>query len=98
VIDDPLKPDDVLSETKRTAANQWFTNTLLQRLDDKRTGSIVVLMQRVHVDDLTGFLLAEDQEILAAISAASTGARASLFGQIRSPGCQFESGAERRRR
>src|SRR5690348_12679660 len=43
IIDDPLKPDDALSETKRTGANQWFTNTLLSRLDDKRTGAIVVV-------------------------------------------------------
>ena len=62
VIDDPLKPDDALSETKRSAANQWFTNTLLSRLDDKRTGAIVVVMQRVHIDDLTGFLLSQSDE------------------------------------
>jgi hypothetical protein len=62
VIDDPLKPDDAFSETKRSAANQWFTNTLLSRLDDKRTGAIVVVMQRVHVDDLTGFLLDQSDE------------------------------------
>jgi predicted phage terminase large subunit-like protein len=62
VIDDPLKPDDALSETKRSAANQWFTNTLLSRLDDKRTGAIVVVMQRVHMDDLTGFLLSQSDE------------------------------------
>jgi hypothetical protein len=62
VIDDPLKPDDALSETKRSAANQWFTNTLLSCLDDKRTGAIVVVMQRVHVDDLTGFLLGQSGE------------------------------------
>lgn len=62
VIDDPLKPDDAMSEAKRTAANQWFTNTLLSRLDDKRTGAIVVVMQRVHVDDLTGFLLDQSDE------------------------------------
>ncbi len=59
VIDDPLKPDDAMSETKRSAANQWFANTLLSRLDDKRTGAIVVVMQRVHMDDLTGFLLSQ---------------------------------------
>lgn len=47
VIDDPLKPDDAYSETK---------NTLLSRLDDKRTGAIVIVMQRVHMDDLTGFV------------------------------------------
>jgi hypothetical protein len=62
VIDDPLKPDDALSETKRSAANQWFANTLLSRLDDKRTGAIVIVMQRVHMDDLTGFLLSQSSE------------------------------------
>jgi predicted phage terminase large subunit-like protein len=62
IIDDPLKPDDAYSESKRTAANQWFTNTLLSRLDDKRTGAIIVVMQRVHVDDLTGFLLDQSDE------------------------------------
>jgi hypothetical protein len=62
IIDDPLKPDDALSEAKRSAANQWFTNTLLSRLDDKRTGAIVVAMQRVHIDDLTGFLLAQSDD------------------------------------
>jgi hypothetical protein len=62
IIDDPLKPDDAMSETKRSTANQWFTNTLLSRLDDKGTGSIVVVMQRLHMGDLTGFLLSESQE------------------------------------
>ncbi|HEX3494503.1 MAG TPA: phage terminase large subunit, partial [Methylocella sp.] len=36
--------------------------TLLSRLDDKRTGAIVVVMQRVHIDDLTGFLLDQSDE------------------------------------
>ena len=62
VVDDPLKPDDALSEAKRSAANQWFANTLLSRLDDKRTGAIVIVMQRVHMDDLTGFLLSQSDE------------------------------------
>lgn len=62
IIDDPLKPDDALSETKRNSGNQWFNNTLLSRLDDKRTGAIVVVMQRVHMDDLTGFLLEQSDE------------------------------------
>jgi hypothetical protein len=58
VIDDPLKPDDAHSETKRNAAKEWFKKTLLSRLDDKRTGAIVIVMQRVHMDDLAGFVLA----------------------------------------
>ncbi len=57
VIDDPLKPEDALSEARRSAANEWFRTTLMSRLDDKRTGAIVIVMQRVHVDDLSGFVL-----------------------------------------
>jgi predicted phage terminase large subunit-like protein len=62
IVDDPLKPDDAFSEARRSGANQWFTNTLLSRLDDKRTGAIVVVMQRVHMDDMTGFLTAQSDE------------------------------------
>jgi predicted phage terminase large subunit-like protein len=69
VIDDPLKPDDAMSEVKRSTANQWFSNTLLSRLDDKRTGAIVVVMQRVHIDDLTGFLLEQSDWDVLSLSA-----------------------------
>jgi predicted phage terminase large subunit-like protein len=62
IIDDPLKPIDALSETKRSAANEWFRNTLMSRLDDKRTGAIVIVMQRLHMDDLTGFVLGQSDE------------------------------------
>ena len=67
IIDDPLKPDDAYSEVKRTAANEWFTNTLMSRLDDKRTGAILIVMQRVHMDDLTGFVqsLSDDWTVLS---------------------------------
>jgi predicted phage terminase large subunit-like protein len=62
IIDDPLKPDDAYSEAKRNAANEWFNNTLLSRLDDKRTGTIILVMQRVHMDDLTGFVTGQSDE------------------------------------
>jgi predicted phage terminase large subunit-like protein len=62
IIDDPLKPLDARSETKRGAVNDWFLNTVLSRPDDKRTGAIVIVMQRVHPDDLTGFLLHRSNE------------------------------------
>jgi predicted phage terminase large subunit-like protein len=62
IIDDPLKPIDALSESKRSAVNQWYANTLLSRLDDKRTGAIIIVMQRVHIDDLTGYVLAHPDE------------------------------------
>jgi predicted phage terminase large subunit-like protein len=52
-----LKPQDAYSELARESTNQWYANTLLSRLDDKVNDAIVVVMQRLHVDDLVGRLL-----------------------------------------
>ncbi len=57
IIDDPLKPQDAHSELARESLKQWYSNTLLSRLDHKGEGSIVVVMQRLHPDDLVGHLL-----------------------------------------
>lgn len=56
IIDDPQKPADAQSEPLRNRVNQWVSNTLMSRLDNKQTGAIVVVMQRVHMDDLSGYL------------------------------------------
>jgi hypothetical protein len=52
-----LKPDEALSETERQRVNDWYDHTLLTRLNDKRNGRIIVIMQRLHEDDLVGHLL-----------------------------------------
>lgn len=59
IVDDAIKPEDVHSEPKREAVNHWFGGTLLSRLNNKEKGQILVLMQRLHQDDLTGYLLRE---------------------------------------
>jgi predicted phage terminase large subunit-like protein len=59
IIDDPMKADDALSHDKRRAVLGWFRQTLLSRLNDKRTGGIVLVMQRLHMDDLAGHLIRE---------------------------------------
>jgi predicted phage terminase large subunit-like protein len=65
IIDDPLKPEEALSQTQRRAANDWFDHTLYSRLNDKRNGSIVLIMHRLHEHDLVGHVLAqEDWEIV----------------------------------
>ena len=56
IIDDPIKPSDANSK-KLENCNRWFTENIYQRLNNKSTGSIIVVMQRVHENDLTGFLL-----------------------------------------
>jgi predicted phage terminase large subunit-like protein len=60
LIDDPLKPDEALSEAQRKTANDWFSHTLYSRLNDKRCGTIVIIMQRLHEDDLVGHVLAQE--------------------------------------
>jgi hypothetical protein len=57
IIDDPLKPDEALSETQRKNTNDWFDHTVVSRLNDKRTGCIIVVMQRLHEDDVVGYVL-----------------------------------------
>ena len=55
LIDDPLKPTDAMSRSRRAAANEWFDSTLYSRLNDKAKGAIVIVMQRLHEDDLAGY-------------------------------------------
>ena len=60
IIDDPMKPQEAYSELARESVKQWYANTLLTRLDNKSEGAIVVVMQRLHVDDLVGHLLEQE--------------------------------------
>ena len=57
IIDDPLKPDEALSDVQRRNVNDWYDHTLISRLNDKRTGCIILIMQRLHEDDLVGHVL-----------------------------------------
>jgi predicted phage terminase large subunit-like protein len=57
IIDDPIKAADAQSDALRNHVNDWFSSTLISRLDNKKTGIIIVVMQRVHLNDLTGYLL-----------------------------------------
>ncbi len=45
------------SEVKRENVHHWYRNTLLTRLDDKANGVIIVVMQRLHEQDLAGMLM-----------------------------------------
>ncbi len=56
IIDDPLKLGDVHSEAIRSRSIEWYRSTLVTRPDDKKAARIVLVMQRVHQDDLVGHL------------------------------------------
>ena len=56
IIDDPLKPDDAMSEVARNNANHWIMHTAMSRLNDKKAGAVIIIMQRLHEDDLVGYV------------------------------------------
>ncbi|WP_054000524.1 phage terminase large subunit [Ahrensia marina] len=56
IVDDPIKAAEIQSTAERNRANEWFQSTLFTRLDDKQKGSIILAMQRLHEDDVTGYL------------------------------------------
>jgi len=61
IIDDPLKPEEALSQAQRQAANEWYDHTLYSRLNDKLSGAIVLIMHRLHEDDLAGHVMAQEE-------------------------------------
>lgn len=57
IIDDPHKADDIYSSELRGRPHRWFLDTAITRLDDKASGAIVLVMQRLHPDDMAGRLI-----------------------------------------
>lgn len=57
IIDDPHSPQQVLSKKYRDRTIDWYRNTFSSRLNDRKNGAIIVVMQRLHRDDLTGYLM-----------------------------------------
>jgi hypothetical protein len=60
IIDDPLKPEEALSAAQRHACNEWYDHTLYSRVNDKQRGAIIIVMQRLHEDDLVGHVLEQE--------------------------------------
>lgn len=57
IVDDPLSPLQASSDHHREQALRWFDQTFSTRLNNKKHGRIVVVMQRLHGEDLSGHLL-----------------------------------------
>ena len=56
IIDDPLKPEDAMSDTVRERINTRFETTIRNRTNSRKT-PIIIIMQRLHEHDLCGYLL-----------------------------------------
>ena len=57
ITDDPHNPSDVYSKNRLASTTNSFKHNIFSRLNDQKTSSMIVVMQRLHVDDLTGNLL-----------------------------------------
>lgn len=56
-VDDPLDAADAPSKTARDGVTFWWNQALANRLSDLQTDTRIVIMQRLHEDDLSGHLL-----------------------------------------
>jgi predicted phage terminase large subunit-like protein len=61
IIDDLMQPSDAASASAREKVIRYYSKTLFSRLNDKVRGRIIVVMQRMHEEDLTGYLLASGE-------------------------------------
>lgn len=57
IIDDPHNPTQINSKKFRDKAINWFEQTFVTRLNNKNTGAIVLVMQRLHQEDLSAHLI-----------------------------------------
>ena len=60
ILDDPHNPKKAESDAERQQALDFFQMTLPSRLNDKKNGVIIVIMQRLHEEDISGHILAND--------------------------------------
>jgi predicted phage terminase large subunit-like protein len=60
-IDDPLDAQDTYSKAARDAVNDWYASAFANRLRDLVTGKRCLIAQRLHPEDLPGYVLATER-------------------------------------
>lgn len=97
IVDDPHNPAQAVSEVQRKTALNWFDQSFSTRLNSKKNGVIVVVMQRLHDNDLTGHLKEKGQYehlCLPAICKKKTIIQVGSYKKIRKEGELLHSGRE----
>lgn len=69
ILDDPMNPDEALSDIKRINGNDWVDQAIYSRLNDPAEDKIVVIMQRLHDADTTGHLLKKEGWVILKLPA-----------------------------
>lgn len=63
IVDDPISAQDANSEAAIASSIEWFKGTISTRFNNPQEDACVVVHQRLHEQDLTGFLLREQQGV-----------------------------------
>ncbi len=63
ILDDPLSADQALSDVERPKTNNWIVTTFRNRANDPATSATILVSQRLHQLDPTGFLLEEERGV-----------------------------------
>ncbi|RYE37823.1 MAG: terminase, partial [Hyphomicrobiales bacterium] len=71
ILDDLIKPQEADSETIRANVNAWYQSTLTSRLNDKRKGAIICVMQRLHEYDVAGLMIESGRYDVLSLPAVS---------------------------
>lgn len=83
ILDDPMKPEDGLSEVGRKSVLDWLRDTLVSRSNSKRDQRLLVIMQRLHEEDVAGYLMGQggwESLVLPAIAAEAEEHRFRVAG------------------
>src|SRR5450432_1841782 len=67
IIDDPIKPEDCESPILRDKINKRFDSTIRSRVNSRNT-PIIIIMQRLHPEDLCGYLLKSEPDVWTVLS------------------------------
>jgi hypothetical protein len=62
VADDPNNAKDGESQTKRLSTNAWWSQVWSTRLNDPKNDVRILVQQRIHQDEVSGFIMANDDD------------------------------------
>jgi hypothetical protein len=62
VVDDPHNTESVESEAERENVLDWWRELSTTRLNDPKQAAIVVIMQRLHEEDVSGTILSANED------------------------------------
>lgn len=79
IFDDPLNPEQAISQVEREAVNLRFDTTFRSRINDPATGVKIIIMQRLHELDLTGHVLARESDRWKHVSLPAVAQRDQLW-------------------